>query len=84
MKQKKNLHSVILATTLVPLVFLGIVIMIFSYQNVKKTLDQQKATELKFIGYTIIEAFDTMYPGEYQLVGETSYELLKCDHVLNA
>ncbi len=82
MKQKKNLHTVILATTLVPLLTLGLVIMACSYQNFKNTLEEQTARDLKNIGYTILNAIDSMYPGEYQLVGETSYDLLKGEHVL--
>ena len=83
MNPKKNLHTVILVTTLVPLLTLGLVIMICCYQNFKKTLERQTALELKNIGYTILNTFDTMYPGDYELVGDTAYNLVKGEHILN-
>lgn len=82
MKQKKNLHTVILTTTLIPLLVLGLVIMLFCYHSFKNALEEQTARDLKNIGYTIIDAFDYMYPGDYDLIGETAYDLVKGEHIL--
>lgn len=82
MKQKKNLHTVILSTTLIPLLALGLVIMLFCYHSFKAALEDQTARDLKNIGYTIIDAFDYMYPGDYDLIGDTAYDLVKGEHIL--
>lgn len=76
-KNPKNLHLSLLSITAIPLLGLSFLITIFSYNTFSNSLQLQTMDELKNLGAAIATAYDTMYPGDYSLVGETAYHFVK-------
>ena len=81
-KIKRQLAHSLQAMTIMPLILLGLVISIFSYQSVKATMHDAIRTELQNIASTITTTYDLLYPGDYRLVGEKALDLVKGAQVL--
>ena len=81
-KIKRQLAHSLQAMTIMPLILLGLVISIFSYQSVKATMHDAIRTELQNIASTVTMTYDLLYPGDYRLVGEKALDLVKGDQVL--
>ncbi len=80
--EKRQLAHSLQAMSIIPLILLGLVISIFSYQSVKSTMHDAIRTELQNIASTVTMTYDLLYPGDYQLVGETALDLVKGNQVL--
>ena len=83
-KQKGHLYRSMQAITIIPLLILGLVITIFSYQTVESAMHTEVEAELKNITSAVILTYDMLYPGDYKLVGTSSYDLLKGDSVITS
>ena len=81
-KRRWNLHHQILTVTALPLICLGIVITLFSYLFFKNTLNTRIETELKNEVLSVLAAMDLMYPGDYHLEGDFSYDLWKGENII--
>ena len=81
-KAKKQLGHSLQAMSIIPLLLLGLVISVFSYQSVKSTMHEAIRTELQNIASAVTMTYDLLYPGDYQLVGEKALDLIKGEQVL--
>lgn len=87
MKQKKNsgrLSRSLQAISIIPLLFLGLIITIFSYFTVKSAMYDEIHTELKNTANAVITTYDLLYPGDYHLEGETAYDLYKGNQIITS
>lgn len=62
---------------MIPLLIYGIVVIIFSSETFKKSMQQQVHAELKNAASLVDTLLDTAYPGDYALVGDTALSLYK-------
>lgn len=83
-KQKGHLYRSMQAISIIPLLILGLIITIFCYQTVETAMHSEVQAELKNITSAVILTYDMLYPGDYQLVGTNSYDLLKGDFVITS
>lgn len=83
-KAKGQLARSLQAMSIIPLILLGLVISIFSYQSVKAAMHKEINTELQNIASSVIMTYDLLYPGDYKLVGDEVYDFIKGDQILTA
>lgn len=76
-KDKGRLARSLRAMSVVPLVLLGLVISIFSYQAVKAAMHKAVNTELKNIANAVAMTYDLLYPGDYQVVENEDIDVMK-------
>lgn len=81
-KSKGPLARSLQAMSLIPLLVLGLVISIFSFQAVKSAMYSAIHTELQNIVSSVTMTYDLLYPGDYKLVGEETYDLMKGEQIL--
>lgn len=67
------------AISMVPLLLYGIVVIIFSSTSFKHSMQEQVYVELKNVACLADTLFDTVYPGDYSLRGDTALSLYKGD-----
>lgn len=81
-KTKGHLYRSLQAMSIVPLLILGLIITLFSYQTLEAAMHEEIHTELKNMANSVILTYDLLYPGDYHLEGTESYDLYKGDKVL--
>lgn len=82
-KQKKgHLYHTLLALSILPLVIVGFIITFFSYRTFTRSMYTEVEQGLKNTSEMVVSFYDYMYPGDYKLVGDKAYELMKGDQVL--
>lgn len=79
---KAGIVYVLQAIYIVPLLFFGIIIMLFSSHWFKKAMYEQVSIELQNVACNVKTMFEIAYPGDYTLKGETAYHLYKGDYDL--
>lgn len=67
-KGKESLYTTILVMTMIPLLIFGVFATIFISFRVGETKKAQIAEKLKDIAITVENAYDVMYPGDYQVL----------------
>ncbi len=67
-KRNGSLRTSILTITSVSIMLLGIAISLFTSQKMTRMVYQEVQDGLENIAYTITNTYDTMYPGNYQVV----------------
>lgn len=84
MKKKKrgNLYRKLQALSIFPLLALGIVVALFSINTFVNSLHFIVEEELAAVADTVTLTYDTLYPGDYELVGTVAYDLVKGGQVL--
>lgn len=78
-KNKGRLLYNLLTISILPLCFLGIVILVLGSHFFKQTMYNEISHELRCVALNTEMLFDTAFPGDYKLTGETSYQLYKGD-----
>ena len=85
MKDKKKisgLYRQMLLITILPLICMGVVIMAFFYKGFEASMQKEVKNEMKNMAFSIEEAYDSIYPGDYRLVGENYLAVVKGESVL--
>ena len=67
-KGKESLYTTVLVMTMIPLLVFGIFATIFISFRVRESSKAQIAEKLKDIAITVENAYDIMYPGDYQVL----------------
>ncbi len=70
----------LLAISILPLCLLGVVILVLGSYIFRQTMYSEISHELEYVALNTRLLFDTAYPGDYVLVGDTSYRLYKGDN----
>ncbi|MBQ9136811.1 MAG: diguanylate cyclase [Lachnospiraceae bacterium] len=83
-KAKGQLARSLQAMSITPLILLGLVISIFSYQSVKSAMHKAVNTELQNIASAVTMTYDLLYPGDYSLVGEETVDFVKGNQILTS
>lgn len=78
-KYKGKLSHFIYAICLLPLLVFGIFVIILGTNSFSHAMYQEVELELQSVADTVVTLFDTAYPGDYHLVGDTAYQLYKGD-----
>ncbi|MGN0401261.1 MAG: diguanylate cyclase [Acetatifactor sp.] len=78
-RNKGKILYVLLSINIVPLFIFGILILLFGSHWFSLAMYQEVETELKNVSQNLITTIDTVYPGDYRLVGDSSYQLYKGD-----
>ena len=78
-RNKGKILYVLLSINIVPLFIFGILILLFGSHWFSLAMNQEVETELKNVSQNLITTIDTVYPGDYRLVGDSSYQLYKGD-----
>lgn len=81
-ERKGHLYRTLQAISIAPVLILGIVIIVFASQTFTGAMHKEVKSELKNISSTVAAIYDILYPGDYRLVGENAYDLVKGDTVL--
>lgn len=81
---KDSLYTTFLFMTLVPLLIFGIIATAFISYRVRESTKQQVVANLKNVECAVENAYDVMYPGDYNvLLMKKSTTLYKGEHVLS-
>lgn len=75
-KRGKILYTIQTIST-IPLLVLGVLILIVGTHFFTKSMQEEIALELKYVAENTIAMLDLAYPGDYELVGDSSYRLFK-------
>ncbi len=75
-KRGKILYTIQTIST-IPLLILGVLILIVGTHFFTKSMQKEIALELKYVAENTIAMLDLAYPGDYELVGDSSYRLFK-------
>ena len=78
-KRTGKISQSLYVISLVPMLAFALVIMFLGYKVVEKALISQVERELHSVAGTTTTLFNSMYPGDFELVGETAYKLMKGD-----
>lgn len=76
-KAKGKISYALQAINIIPLLFFGIVILILGSHWFSRSMHSEVETELFNVSCNLVTMFDTLYPGDYHLVDEGSYQLYK-------
>ena len=82
MKNKGKIAYVLQSICILPLLIFGIVILILGSNIFTDAMYSEVETELSNVSSNLVTSLDALYPGDYELVGETSYRLYKGEHDL--
>lgn len=82
MKNRGKIAYVLQLISILPLLIFGIVILLLGSSIFTNAMYSEVEVELSNVSSNLITSLDTLYPGDYELVGETSYRLYKGDHDL--
>lgn len=74
---KGKISSVLQALHIIPLLFFGLVLMLLGSTIFTKALYKEVEKELISVSSTFIQMIDSLYPGDYQLVGDDALLLFK-------
>ncbi len=78
-KNKGKILYTLQMISILPLLFLGIVILMMGFHFFTRAMYDEVETELQCVASSANTLLDTAYPGDYTLVGDTAYRLLKGD-----
>ncbi len=70
------------AINVLPLLFLGFLIMVLASHYFTKTMYHEIEIELENVACNVNTMFDVAYPGDYKLAGDGAYKLYKGEHDL--
>lgn len=79
---KDRLYRSLQAFSILPVVILGLICTISVSKTFTSAMHKEVRNGLEAAANMTVLAFDTLYPGNYQLVGDKAYDLLKGDTVL--
>lgn len=75
--RKGKISHTLQPISIIPLIFLGILILILGTNFFTKAMHDEVELELKYVASNTITLLDTAYPGDYELRGDTYYSLYK-------
>ena len=79
-----SLFTSLLTISLVPIMGLGIVLTVFSSHKFTAAMNSEVENGLKYVGVSVEETFDVLYPGDYSLVKKNdAIVILKGDKIIN-
>jgi len=78
-KNKGRLLYNLLIISILPLCFLGVVILILGSYFFKQTMYDEISNELRCVALNTGTLLDVAYPGDYDIIGETALRLYKGD-----
>ena len=81
-ERTSKMQSAIVIRTLVPMLLMSIIIAIAVFVSYKASVKKEISESLAGVAVTVAEAYDRMYPGEYEIVGEGNVSLYKGEHEL--
>ncbi|MGN0168659.1 MAG: diguanylate cyclase [Acetatifactor sp.] len=81
-KNKGKILYSLQAMNIIPLLFFGIIIMLLGTHWFTRAMYDEVETELSNVSSGLITMYDALYPGDYRLVGDLSYQLYKGEHNL--
>lgn len=76
-KSKGKILYILQAINIIPLFFLGILILLLGNHWVTRSMYSEVESGLANISRNLATTLDALYPGDYKLVGEDSYRLYK-------
>lgn len=76
-KSKGKISYTLQAINIIPLLFLGIFILVLGSHFFTEAMHAEVKQELRSVASNVIAMFDIACPGDYELLGETSYRLHK-------
>lgn len=83
-KGKGKISYTLQAISIIPLLFFGLLIMLLSSHWVSNAMYAEVKEELSNVAVSVHTMFDAAYPGDYDLVGDTAYQLYKGDYDLTS
>ncbi len=79
-KYKGKIPIILQALSVIPLLFLGIILMLLASHQFTSAMYEQVEEELQNVALNVNTLFELVYPGDYMLIGEDAYELYKGEH----
>lgn len=79
-KYKGKIPIILQALSIIPLLFLGIMLMLLASHQFTSAMYEQVQEELQNVARNVNTLFESVYPGDYRLTGEDAYELYKGEH----
>lgn len=79
-KYKGKIPIILQALSIIPLLFLGIMLMLLASHQFTRAMYEQVQEELQNVARNVNTLFESVYPGDYRLTGEDAYELYKGEH----
>lgn len=79
---KGKIAYILQSISIIPLLFFGIIILLLGTQIFTNAMYDEVEVELRNVCRNLTTTFDTLYPGDYELVGEERYQLYKGEHDL--
>lgn len=76
-KYKGKISHTLQPISIIPLLFLGLLIVLLGSRFFTKAMYEEVALELQYVASNTITLLDTAYPGDYELRGDTSLRLYK-------
>lgn len=77
---KGKIGYILQAMNIIPLVTFGVLILLLGTHWFTKSMYSEVEQDLYNVSCSIVTALDTLYPGDYELVGDIAYQLHKGDH----
>ena len=78
-KNKGRLGQILQVINIVPLLIFGCISIFLCYYCFTQTMYGEIEQELRYVAHNVQTLLDTVYPGDYQLLGEATYRLYKGD-----
>jgi len=79
-KYKGKIPIILQALSVIPLLFLGIILMLLASHQFTSAMYEQVEEELQNVALNVNTLFELVYPGDYMLTGEDAYQLYKGEH----
>lgn len=76
-RKKGTLRINFIIMSVVPVLFLGLVIAVFNVQRFSMSMYTEVETELENTSYMVANTYDRFYPGDYSVVASDTLEALK-------
>ena len=81
-KSKGKILYALQAMNIIPLLFFGILILLLGTHWFTRSMYAEVETELSNVSSNLVTMFDALYPGDYRLVGDLSYQFYKGEYNL--
>lgn len=81
-KKRGHLYRNLQAMSIVPVLVLGLVVIIVSAKDFTTAIHGEIEVTLNNVSSSVSIIYDSMYPGDYILIGDVAYEFVKGDTVL--
>lgn len=81
--KKKSVAGQFIKLAVLPLIILEVAILIISSVIYTNSMSGQVNKQLKSIAMTVLNTYDTMYPGDFFIIGKESFVLMKGEDVVN-